>query len=66
MGKKVDILRVNGKQISCPICDHNIFWKRKTLLNTSVLTMLGFDWANKEAQNFICDECGHILWFLEK
>jgi hypothetical protein len=66
MGKKLDILRVNGKNISCPICDHEKFWKRKTLLNTSVLTLIGFDWANREAQNFICEECGYILWFMEK
>jgi hypothetical protein len=64
--KKIDFLRVNGKLIKCPICDHDQFWKRKTLLNTSFMTMLGFDWANRESQNFVCDECGHVLWFLDK
>lgn len=64
--KKIDYLRVRGKLIKFPICGHDQFWKRRTLLNTSILTFFGFDWANRESQNFVCGECGHILWFLDQ
>ena len=55
-----------GKSLSCPICHHDKFWQRDTLLNSRVATFFKFDWANKSAQNYICDQCGHILWFVEK
>ena len=26
----------------------------------------GFEWANKEAQNCVCNQCGYVMWFLSK
>jgi DNA-directed RNA polymerase subunit RPC12/RpoP len=57
---------VNGKGLRCPHCEHERFWTRSTLMNTKGATFLGFEWANKEARNYVCDQCGHVLWFLEK
>lgn len=54
---------VQGKKLVCPFCSHNRFYTRRTLLNTVGMTFIGLDWANKEATNFICEHCGHILWF---
>jgi len=58
-------LIVDGKLISCPVCSHDRFWERTTLLNTRGASFFEFDWLNREARNQICDKCGHMLWFHE-
>ncbi|MFW5719538.1 MAG: hypothetical protein ACOCXT_00740 [Candidatus Dojkabacteria bacterium] len=56
---------VHGIPLVCPICNHNRFFTRETLMNTPGMSLLGWDWANKAATNFICERCTHILWFVE-
>ena len=56
---------VKGHNLVCPVCNHNRFWTRKTLMNTPGATFFGFDWINKEADNYICENCGHVMWFLD-
>jgi len=57
---------VRGKSLTCPVCGHGEFWKRQTLMNTPGMTFWGFDWANKQADNLICDSCGYIFWFFRE
>jgi len=57
---------IMGKPLVCPVCDHDEFWTRETLMNTAGASFLGFDWANKAAKNYICDQCGYVFWFLKK
>ena len=59
-------VEIKGHKLICPICEGQNFWNRQTLMNTRGATFLGFDWANKEADNFICDNCGYVFWFFEK
>lgn len=66
MTKISHTLRIKGNEVKCPICSHDKFRDKKTLMNTVGLSFFGFDWANKEAQNYICEECGHVLWFLKE
>ena len=54
---------IHDKTLICPVCGHEEFWKRKTLMNTPGLTFMGVEWANKQAENLICDACGYIYWF---
>jgi hypothetical protein len=63
--KEASELHVQGKQVHCPVCHHDRFWTRRTLLNTRGASFFSFDWLNKGAVNQICDRCGHILWFYE-
>ena len=51
--------------IICPVCKNRKFWSRTTLMNTSGMTFMGWDWLNKEAVNFICSKCGYVYWFFE-
>ena len=55
---------INGSQLVCPICKHTKFWTRRTLMNTRGASFMNFDWANKEADNYVCDSCGYVIWFL--
>ena len=57
-------LEVEGKTVPCPICGHDRFWTRKTLMDTRGASFFGVDWANPSAVNYICNRCGHVLWFL--
>jgi hypothetical protein len=55
---------VLGHKLTCPICQHQLFTTRRSLLNTRGLSFFDLDWANRQATNFVCAQCGHILWFL--
>ncbi len=59
-------LIVNGKRIHCPICDHNKFWSRETLMNSRGATFFQLEWANRAAVNHICGSCGYVMWFFHK
>ncbi|HUP03643.1 MAG TPA: hypothetical protein VMU19_06620 [Bryobacteraceae bacterium] len=55
---------VAGKPLTCTVCGGTSFHERNSLLNTRMATFFRFDWANKEAENFICANCGYIFWFM--
>lgn len=56
-------VEIKGNPLVCPICNNDKFRTRSTLMNTSGLSFLGMDWANKEANNYICSNCGYVYWF---
>lgn len=58
--KPVDI---KGIKLVCPVCGGEEFHHRQTLLNTSAATFFGFDWANANADNYICKHCFYMFWF---
>ena len=55
-----------GHKLTCTVCEHGRFWSRRTLMNTKGATFFGFDWANREAVNYVCERCGYVFWFLER
>ncbi len=55
---------VLGNKLTCPVCGYDQFRKRSTLMNTPGMTFLGVEWANKQADNFICGKCGYVYWFM--
>ena len=55
---------VLGNQLKCPVCGHDQFRTRHTLMNRRWLAFLDFAWADHEAACEICGRCGHVLWFL--
>jgi predicted nucleic-acid-binding Zn-ribbon protein len=59
-------LEVLGNRVKCPVCQYDKFWSRKTLMNTKGASFFNVDWANKQAENKVCDQCGYVLWFLQK
>lgn len=56
---------VKGNRLECPVCRHKRFRTRRTLMNTPGMTFFGFDWANRTATNYICENCGYVYWFME-
>jgi len=57
---------IKGKKLECHHCNHDTFWERETLMNTPGMTFFKLDWANKRAQNYICNNCGYVHWFMNK
>lgn len=56
-------VQIKGNTLKCVICGHDKFWHRTTLMNTKGVSFLGLDWANKEADNYVCGHCGYVHWF---
>jgi len=54
---------IKGIELVCPICGGKEFYYRQTLLNTSGATFFGFDWANANADNYVCNHCYYMFWF---
>jgi predicted RNA-binding Zn-ribbon protein involved in translation (DUF1610 family) len=54
----------HGKALVCPHCGHDRFWTKKVLLNSSISTFFGFDWADRTANCFACEQCGRLEWFV--
>ncbi len=64
--KKATPVTVKGKKLKCVVCEHDKFSQRDAQLNTTGMSMLGLDWANKTASCYVCENCTYIHWFLEK
>ncbi len=56
-------VQIGDRRLACAVCGNQQFHERNSLLNTRVATFFKFDWANKEATNYICAQCGYIFWF---
>jgi uncharacterized protein len=57
--------RVEGLPVKCPHCGGEDFDAGTALLNSRGMTLLGLDWANREASLLICTTCSEVRWFLE-
>ena len=56
-------VNINGNELVCPVCGSTHFFYRETQLNTAGMTFLGLDWANENAVNYYCSQCGYMFWF---
>jgi hypothetical protein len=54
---------VGGVELRCHHCQHANFSQRRVMLNTFGATFLGMDWANREAECYVCASCGFVHWF---
>jgi ribosomal protein L37E len=58
-------LAVLGNAVHCPICRHDRFVSRRTLVETRAGALLGKGWASPTATNHLCTRCGYMLWFMK-
>ncbi len=54
---------ISGKYLECSHCDYQGFQSSSAQLNTALMTFFDFDWLNKSAHVFECEQCGKIEWF---
>ena len=62
-GDSLGRFAVAGKIVVCPHCGNDEFDAGTVLLNTTVLTLLDVDWADRRASILNCRRCGRIEWF---
>ncbi len=55
-----------GRKVVCPHCGEDRFDEGTVLLNSTVLTLLDLDWADRHATILSCRRCGRIEWFSRK
>ncbi len=63
MARKASRIQMSGHDVACPVCGKDTFWHRYTKLNTTGMSLLGLDWANRDALNLVCATCEHMIWF---
>lgn len=56
---------IRGRQLVCPVCKHTQFYTRDYLLNTRAAAFFNFVWVNRATSTYICEQCSHILWFMD-
>ena len=54
---------VAGRRLICPVCNETRFRLRRPLLTTRWLAFVNYEWTSPRALAFVCEGCGHILWF---
>jgi len=57
-------IEVQGRQLRCIICSHDVFWEHEIQLATSLLNILDLDAWNRAAQCAICERCGYVHMFI--
>jgi hypothetical protein len=58
-------LVVDGRVIPCPICGHDRYRTRYSVMGKRSLALFDMEWAGSEALNYVCNRCGHVLWFIQ-
>jgi predicted nucleic-acid-binding Zn-ribbon protein len=58
-------VRVAGRQLLCLVCAGAEFSYREIKLNTSGMSFMNLDWANKSATGVICGRCGYVHTFAQ-
>ncbi|CAI9409071.1 hypothetical protein [Nocardioides sp. T2.26MG-1] len=54
-----------GTTLSCLVCGGGRFTRREIKLNTTGLTFMDLDWANRSGEGAICRACGYVHTFLD-
>lgn len=55
---------VQGVQLSCSVCRHQVFWTHQIQLHTPFMTFLNLEEFNRISDCAICARCGYIHWFI--
>lgn len=57
-------IEVQGIQLRCVVCRHDVFWERKIQLPTPAFNFFDIDAWNRVAQSAVCARCGYVHMFL--
>ena len=57
------VIVAGGKQLACLVCGAEDFTYREIKLNTSGMSFMNLDWANKSGTGCICTACGFVHTF---
>jgi hypothetical protein len=55
---------INGKQLACVICGAKVFHHQRGLISSRKKAIFNLEWLGKEADVYVCGQCGFVHWFL--
>ncbi|PRX63082.1 hypothetical protein B0I32_11172 [Nonomuraea fuscirosea] len=53
----------HGANLRCDTCQNELFEQHRWKLQTTGMTFMNLDWANRDASCFVCTVCRRIHWF---
>jgi hypothetical protein len=60
-----DVVLASGQPLSCLVCGGRRFTRREIKMNTTGMTFMDLDWANRSGDGAICRSCGFVHTFLD-
>ena len=65
MAKEPAYVYVKGKQLRCPVCEHDRFTTHSAVMAPRGLAFLDWEWMGRKAENHACSSCGYVFWFVK-
>lgn len=56
-------VEINGRRLKCLQCSAESFHRRRSHVETAMVTTMNPEWADRQVQCLVCDDCGFIHWF---
>ena len=57
---------IANKELLCPICKCDKFYKKNIKLNTTIASLVGIEENLSSINGYICSECNHIVTFVNQ
>jgi hypothetical protein len=55
---------VAGRPLRCLVCSGRAFARREVKMNTTGMSFMNLDWANRSGDGAVCRTCGFVHTFL--
>jgi predicted nucleic-acid-binding Zn-ribbon protein len=52
-----------GNKLACLVCGGEAFLRREIKLQTTGMSFIGLDWANRSGDGAVCRQCGFVHTF---
>ena len=56
-------VELNGHRLKCLMCSAEMFHRRRSHVDTAMVTTMNPEWVDRQVQCLVCDDCGFIHWF---
>ena len=57
---------IANKELLCPICKCDKFYKKNIKLNATIASLVGIEENLRSINGYICNECNHIITFVNQ
>ena len=57
---------IANKELLCPICKCDKFYKKNIKLNSTIANLVGIEENLRSVNGYICSECNHLISFVDQ
>jgi predicted nucleic-acid-binding Zn-ribbon protein len=54
------------RELLCPLCKCDKFYKKNIKLNNTIANLMGIEENIRSVNGYICNECSHIISFVDQ